>query len=53
LIKLGGKGGQVLELEDLYMNMLKKLESLAKKMFESSDVFFKKVGLFPPLKIVA
>ncbi len=53
LIRLGGKGGQVLELEDLYMNMLKKLESLAKKMFESSDVFFKKVGLFPPLKIVA
>ncbi len=31
LIRLGGKGGQVLELEDLYMNMLKKLESLAIK----------------------
>jgi hypothetical protein len=52
LIRLGGKGGQVLELENLYVNMLKKLESLAKQLFESSDVLFEKVGLFPPLKIV-
>jgi hypothetical protein len=45
LIRLGGKGSQVLELEDLYMNMLKKLESLAKQVFESSDVLFEKVGI--------
>lgn len=42
LIRLGGKGGQVLELENLYVNMLKKLESLAKQLFESSDVLFEK-----------
>lgn len=53
LIRLGGKGSQVLELEDLYMNKLKKLESLAKQVFERSDVLFEKVGLFPPLKIMA
>ncbi len=53
LIRLGGKGAQVLELEDLYMNVLKKLESLAKQVFESFDVLFEKVGLFSPLKIVA
>lgn len=43
LVRVEGKGGNVGELEDLYLKMLKKLENLAKQVCESSDAIAEQV----------